>query len=291
MVEIALPTQNHPSSTKAVVLIYGWVGAVPRHVKKYANLYTERGCAVVYDIAPVMAIMTRLPKPLDDVALRTIEKACVLIKSIEKERGDTGNQSKVPVIIHYFSNGGSFVAERLGLLIKSVREDSMGTQPKKPNYVDEVATQNLLFISERCKELGYEVADSSPCYLHREAATNAINSTSLNFVVKALINTSIFILHGGYFLCNSILKREQEAEVNWRNMIENDLCNRQFFIYSIIDHLADPVKIDELIDARKKRGVAVRSVKFEDSEHVAHLIKHPAKYRQILDDILKEVNV
>ena len=291
MVEIVLPPQNHPSSTKAVVLMYGWVGAIPRHVKKYANLYAERGCAVVYDIAPVMATMTRFAKPLDEVALRTIQKACEVIKYIEEQRGDNSNQSKVPVIIHYFSNGGAFVAERLDLLIKSVREDPTKTQQKKPEYIDEAATQNLLLISERCKELGYEVADSAPCYLYREAAANAINSTSLNFAVKALINTFIFIAHGGYALCNSILKHEQEAEVNWRNMIENDLCNRQFFIYSIIDHLADPVKIDDLIDARKKRGVAVQSVKFDDSDHVAHLVKHPTKYRQILDDILKEVIV
>ena len=72
-------------------------------------------------------------------------------------------------------------------------------------------------------------------------------------------------------------------------MIENDLCLRQAFIYSTKDHITDSEMIDRLIEKRKERGIDVMCLKFDDSDHVLHLRKHPKEYSQLLDHVLKTI--
>eukprot|EP00587_Corethron_hystrix_P009058 CAMPEP_0113313750 /NCGR_PEP_ID=MMETSP0010_2-20120614/10053_1 /TAXON_ID=216773 ORGANISM="Corethron hystrix, Strain 308" /NCGR_SAMPLE_ID=MMETSP0010_2 /ASSEMBLY_ACC=CAM_ASM_000155 /LENGTH=298 /DNA_ID=CAMNT_0000169833 /DNA_START=217 /DNA_END=1110 /DNA_ORIENTATION=+ /assembly_acc=CAM_ASM_000155 len=285
--DLVLPPK-HPKHTKAIVLMYGWLGSIPKHVKKYAELYTARDCAVVYDIANVVMLMTRNEKALDNIAVQTVKKACEMIQQIEGDETRDKSGSKVPVIVHYFSNGGGFVVERLGYLIRVAKGGS--TTETKPKYIDDSTLRDLIFLSDRLKDIGYEVADSAPAYLHPFSAYRAVNTTNLNFVLKKLCNFVIFLLQllqEG----NRLVKTQTVDAVYWNNMIENDLCSHQMFIYSTADKLTDSVKIDELMEERKKCGVAIIGVKFEDSEHVLHYRKYPKDYNtalnQIVDGVIK----
>lgn len=311
MVNLVLPS-NHPTSTKAVVLIYGWLGSQPKHIMKYANLYTERECAVIYDIAPVMALMTKFDKPLDKIVLKTVKKACDLIRFVEKDigSGSTKNsrtsseeeaprRQKVPVIIHYFSNGGAFVAERLGFLIQSAENYSFHQKktglerPKsthrKPKYVDQSAVSDLLFLSYRLKDIGFEISDSAPAYLYREASFNALETGVSNAAVKGLFKCLLVLFYDGRRLWNNCRKQDQEEVKFWKSMIQNDLCSRQAFIYSVNDKMTNSVKVDEFIEERKGRGVQVFCLKFDDSDHVLHLRKYPDEYKSFIKQIWQEV--
>ena len=284
--------------------MYGWLGSKPKHVEKYANLYTDRGCTVVYDIASPMELMAKFDRPLDTIALRTVKKACELIRTVEN------GGCKVPVILHYFSNGGAFIVERLGFLIRAVQSSqnkieqspsspvsaskesplaSSTTVEVKPKYVDEFAVKDLLFLSERLKDMGYEIADSAPAYLSKQASFNAIESSVENQGVRALFKSilSLFIYY--HILLDKCMNRDQGDVRFWTNMIKNDLCSCQAFIYSHADKITDPVKVDEFIEERVKRGVHVVSMKFDYSDHVLHMRKYPNEYKKFIDEILQEV--
>ena len=73
----------------------------------------------------------------------------------------------------------------------------------------------------------------------------------------------------------------------WNNLIQNDLCKRQAFLYSTADSLTDSSKIEELIQARKSRGIQVLDLNFQDSEHVQHWRQYPKEYEDMLDEILR----
>ena len=77
------------------------------------------------------------------------------------------------------------------------------------------------------------------------------------------------------FLSEIVLCRESWRVIFWNNMMASELCQRQAFVYSSSDTITDPLKIDELIEVRKKRGVDVSVHKFENSSHVAHFKKYP----------------
>ena len=87
---------------------------------------------------------------------------------------------------------------------------------------------------------------------------------------------------------DGILGRMPMPELYWNNMITSKLCTRQAFVYSSMDALTDSTKVDEFIEERKKRGVAVRVLKFDDSDHVLHLRKYPREYNDLIDKVLKD---
>ncbi len=336
MANVVLPS-NHPASTKAVVLIYGWLGSQPKHLLKYANLYIELGCAVVYDIAPVMALMAKLDRPLDAIVLETVKKACEIIRDVEKQLDEEGyssmkkkqdlktqdgargrilplGQCKVPVIIHCFSNGGAFLSERLAFLVRTTKaKDSQKIatenggnrssllvpslssknekKQKKPTYVDESAENDLVFLSDRFKTIGYEMYDSAPAYLSREASFTALETGVSNEAIKAIFKFLLVLFYNGYEMLNNCQIGDHEDVKFWKSMIENDLCSRQAFIYSAMDKITDPVKVDELIEERKRRGVQVVSLKFDDSDHVMHLRQHPDEYKMFINQIWQEVMI
>ena len=53
---------NDMYATKAVVIMYGWLGSVEKHLKKYAELYANhplQKCSVVYGTAGIATIIFR----------------------------------------------------------------------------------------------------------------------------------------------------------------------------------------------------------------------------------------
>jgi len=93
---------------EAVVILFGWLGAEPRHLQKYANLYHERNCGTVSAIARAMPLMMRNNRSLKKIASKAAEEAVRMIRRTEISRKKT-----IPVILHVFSNGGAILLEIL----------------------------------------------------------------------------------------------------------------------------------------------------------------------------------
>ena len=139
--------------------------------------------------------------------------------------------------------------------------------------------EDLKAISKRLKTKGFEVLDSAPAYLYESTAYRVVDSSvptlPLKLILKCLVYITILITKTASY----VRKRERADNIFWKNMLESDLCQRQAFIYSTIDVMTDSEKLDEFIEARKKQGIDVTVLKFDDSNHVLHMKKHPKEYK------------
>ena len=264
------PQENgSASSPRAIVLLMGWWGAELRHVKKYAELYQTRGCATVSVVADTFQVMTHLAYPsLDNCARDAASQVAQLIRDNEK------NGEKIPVIVHAFSNAGSFLMDRLEVLIQQARKD-----------LSVSACKDLILVGAR---LDGEVFDSSPAYPDISLGFTSTNGVVFGnlLIVKILVGILFFMAGAISVLCNWFLCLPDVRWTFWSNMREGRLCLRQAYIYSTADSITNVRRLEELIENRKRfSNVTVQ--RFVDSKHVTHMMKHPEVYEKVIDDFLR----
>lgn len=278
---------DYPSSTKGVAIIYGWMGSIPKYVQKYADLYTTRDWAVVYGTAPLVNVAVRDESALDKVAIESVVKASKIVREVETAT-EARNDVTIPVILHYFSNGGAFVAESLARLIQEAKRTD-DEEERSSVAIDPVVKQDLRFISDRLHHKGYEIIDSAPAYLYDSKLYHAIDTAIPNLFLRIPTKMAVFTIHiFNNNIVRKIQKKDSPAIEFWKNTIESDLCLNQVYIYSVKDSITVSKDIDELIEERKKLkpDVTITTVKFEDSEHVMHLRRYPKEYMEIIDSCL-----
>lgn len=297
MFTVAAPDPS--SATKAVVLMYGWLGAQPKHLQKYADMYvTQLSCTVIHGTASVTGVMLRDKNELAAAVTESVHKAALIIREIEKAGEDqesaesvsdnTTLSVRVPVIVHYFSNGGAYIAEQLENMIQDVKSGGSLAESDTSNtaHSDNLNIDDLKLVANRLQQTGCEIADSAPVYMHvgsaMHAITTAVPSLPLQLLVKTLFLASVTLKRCASY----IAQKDSEPVMFWNNMIKSELCPRQAFIYSSADELTDAAKLDDLIILRKERGVKVSVLKFDDTNHVLHYKKYPKQY---IDFVIQQI--
>ena len=258
---------------RAIVLLMGWWGAELRHVEKYAQLYHDKDCATVSVIADTMQVMMHLGYPcLDNCVRDAATEVCKIIRNHET------SARKIPVIIHTFSNAGTFMAERLEVLIQQARCDL-----KVP------CREDLVLLGAR---LDGEIFDSAPAYPDIKLGFTSTNGVVFgnSIIIKIIVGFLFFLAGAVSFFSNWILGLPDVRWTFWNNMREGRLCLRQAYIYSTSDDITNVKQLEELIENRKQFS-NVSVLKFEDSKHVLHMIKHPKAYGKLIDDFLRKTKL
>jgi hypothetical protein len=258
---------------RAVVLLFGWWGAEMRHVEKYAELYRNRDCATVSVIADTMQVMTHLCYPsLDGCVRDAVTEVAKIIRANEKDG------KKIPVILHAFSNAGTFVLERLEVLVQQAREDLKVS-----------CCEDLVLVGER---LNGEIFDSAPGYPDAKLGFTSTSGVVFgqSIIIKILVGF-LFLLAGGISVLISILLGNPDVRwAFWNNMREGRLCLRQAYVYSTADTIINTEKLEELIENRKTFA-DVSVYKFDDAPHVQIMRKHAKKYEKMVDDFIRETRI
>jgi len=288
-VDILLPA-TPSSQTIAVVLMFGWFGSKKQHVRKYANLYTDRKCAVVFGIAPFLSVTFGHTPTFRKLVRESVGEVCKIVRHVEKEKrihvikqesdqslANTAGES-LPILIHSFSNGGTFVTTELTSMIQE------GKKAEDKENQDKI---DLRLFADRIKSGGFEIFDSAPAYLYPEKFHQVIESAAPNKPIMVVSKILVTIASKLIELSDLMSGREPYPTRFWKNMIESDLCKRQVFLYSTTDALTDSLKVEELIQLRKSRGIEVFDLNFKDSEHVQHWRKYPKEYEHMLEEILR----
>eukprot|EP00276_Gloeochaete_wittrockiana_P003031 CAMPEP_0184658928 /NCGR_PEP_ID=MMETSP0308-20130426/27368_1 /TAXON_ID=38269 /ORGANISM="Gloeochaete witrockiana, Strain SAG 46.84" /LENGTH=292 /DNA_ID=CAMNT_0027098295 /DNA_START=171 /DNA_END=1049 /DNA_ORIENTATION=+ len=224
-----------------IVVLLGWYACHPKVLAKYSDWYNEQGFKTVSVIAP--RHYTLWP----GVALNRILAKRVLQTLKAVGVGDNGG---VSVVIHSFSNGGCFVLEQM---IEYV-------QPSQ------------LFGSLKSSIIGL-IFDSCPVALTMESAYAAMTAASNGVIVKA----GAAILTGFYGLYYVAFDM---AEFYFSKMASKPLSAPELYLYSTSDVVADSSFIDRIIEGRRKGGISVDAVRWDDSPHVAHFKRHFKEYTQ-----------
>lgn len=263
---------------EAVVLLLGWWGAKLRHVQKYSQLYRDRNCATVTAIIdPKDLLRLFLSDNLDEFAQQVASEVATKVRTIDKQ--NQKQKSRTPVIIHAFSNGGAANVWRLNVLINQAKN-------KRDKKKLSPAEQDLLLVGDRLEVVLF---DSAPCFPSIPTALKAINQAISNPFVRLLawliLSLQAFL---AFLLRKTFGKHDYNTEF-WNHMTYSTLARHQIFVYSSFDEVCDVKRLEELIDMKKQshdHDVTVQ--KFDDSEHVQHLLKYPKEYNRLLDECLKK---
>lgn len=258
---------------RAIVLLMGWWGAELRHVEKYAKLYHAKDCATVSVIADTLQVMMHLGYPsLDNCVRDAANEVCKIIRNHET------SGRKIPVIVHTFSNAGTFMAERLEVLIQQARDDL-----KVP------CCEDLVLLGAR---LDGEIFDSAPAYPDIKLGFTSTNGVVFgnSIIVKIIVGLLFFMAGALSVIFNWILGLPDVRWTFWNNMREGRLCLRQAYIYSTADNITNVTQLEELIENRKQFS-NVSVLKLEDSKHVLHMTKHPEAYGKLVDDFLRNTKL
>lgn len=110
-----LSTARRP---RAVVILFGWLGAKSTEMERYAKLYHERQCSTVMATAATMSILLKDDAVLGELAVTACREAARLVR--QGDMTDIGVGNYIPVLVHAFSNGGAFLVEALERRINQV---------------------------------------------------------------------------------------------------------------------------------------------------------------------------
>ena len=251
---------------KAIVLLFGWFGAEMKHVQKYGELWRARHCNTVAGILNEFAIVTKNDHDIDKFVLLSIQEVIPLLRA----------NDQLPLIIHGFSNGGCIPIERLEKLLVLTRS---------ANTLD----PDLKMVLQRLK-LGAEIFDSAPAWSTFTTGVKAMREAIPNIVllVMAIFVSVSYSLLEIFFQWYS--GRPTKFTVFWNHIKTSTICMRQAFIYSMADNITSYTHLEtEIIESRRKLGVDVTILKFDDTGHVQHLQKHQAEYGKLIDVMLLKV--
>lgn len=308
--------ENDDKRPRAIVLILGFGGATPRILTKYADLYHRLGCSTVAGTASSSLIFARGQdhemQHLDGVARSAVRTVAGVIRNSEENKDfqrNSGNR-EVPVALHILSNGGAFVARRIGVLVTEAIGDDATQSGSDNNNEDD--SNDLLLFADRLQR-GYQLFDSAPCYPTTQSALTVIRHILPNpwigIPVSYLFALRVVWLPGAISLLTG---NPTKGELFWRALLGDcsTLCPRQAFVYTVRDEIADSDKIRgfaaairehhqeassqrlSIADAARSHHPAtrwVRTMHLEDSQHVQHLRLHPDKYSDFVEDILKDI--
>jgi len=332
--DAAFPAQGD-SPPRALVLLLGWCSAKIQHIEKYAELYQKRGCATVITLTDPHAVLLKHNPSLNNLAVDVACRAVEILQSWENREGSSNRPSinkKIPVIIHAFSNGGAYIAERLEYMIQQVRSGVEYNKPptividkvkdylralsrnqKMPVIIQSFGNVGAFFaetleysvkealridvnrappgvIEKIGEHLQGEVFDSAPVYPDNETALVVINRNIKSELLRAIAIYFFLLLELMEKLMVRVLGLQQRSLVYWESMTNSTVCLRQAYVYSSKDSLTKLTELEELIEHRRKLSQGgTTALRFDDSEHVQHLLSHRMEYEEMLNDFLNSV--
>lgn len=261
-----------PNPPRSIVIVLGWWGAEPQHLGKYAELYHDRNCLTVQGIVDTWAVLWKNHLSIDSFSIDTVKKVNKLLQSYEND--------KVPVILHTFSNGGTFVTERVERLITKAKQGET-----KPEHTEEL----LLFDDH----LRGQIFDSAPSYPSLDLMMSAMNLAVPGGKMVHLPLLATFSL--GLLLSGETFAKNKWLDY-WNHLLDSDFCRRQGYIYSTGDEVVSFKDLDYLVAHRKKLLSADKETdvpmedlivrRLEDSPHIQHLRAHPEVYHEFIDACL-----
>lgn len=271
-------TSSATRSPRAVVLVLGFGGAKPRHVAKYSKLYSDKGCSTVSGTASDHDLFID-HSGLDAFARNAVEHVTKVLR--EDEAASCPNDTnappakEIPIVMHITSNGGAFVTRIIGEMIDS-----------KEHQQDESLRRDLDLFAARLK---LQVFDSAPCYSDSRSSFNVIKHLIPNPFVgipAAVLFTMRFYLRNAMSI---VLQKPTSGQLFWNALLRDSNCNRQAFVYSHNDDIANAEMIEEFISERQKRGVDVYVKHLAESRHVQHLRLHGQEYSDFIDHVLTDM--
>ena len=278
-------TDKTPKEDVPLALILGWLGSEIQSLKRYVQLYRDRGHRVL-----VYSAMNNQFVAAEDVLLEKVQPLAGLLDSFEclipgepvtaKETGKAllakemaaalapmsavrkAGKAKT-VTVHLFSNGGahslylllkSLTLQRKRLLLHSLVIDSA---PGTPSVSTGVRAMTL----------------------HMDKSSTRYYVTWLLLTVGTHVSRMLDVALGRLSLSDkyhaAVLSKSADDG-------EHDAAPR-LFLYSRADDLVDYRDVERAVEDARKHGVPVKAHSWPDSAHVQHMKQHSKEYTALIE--------
>ena len=135
---------------RAIVVIFGHMGANADQMSKYAQLYHDNKCSTICATAPILSLASNDTTMLGEVAITACRETARLIRMSDMSEMGFG---RVPVVVHVLGNGGAMVLEELEQRINEIvpkselkemmRRTSTPSTPRR-NMMKSSSTRSLM---------------------------------------------------------------------------------------------------------------------------------------------------
>ncbi|GAB6022350.1 Transmembrane protein 53 [Chamberlinius hualienensis] len=252
-----------------VVVLLGWYGCQDKHLAKYSKIYENLGCITIRFL-PKADIIIYQPDSLRSIASKLFEVV------------DDFNLSQHKIILHIFSNGGCYVYRHICQLLTTPEDDSVsspnGSVPLKEGKQNQPPTRTLNIegsIFDSCP------AVTSPLHLFRAIAAATTNGNLVyRWIRSAVLMFAVIFAAVMEFLLGFLWSESKRVspQALWNGLAKDRSRCPQLFLYSKADEICHYKSIKNFAEERKKCGVDVGEVCWEDSPHVKHFLMHRNEY-------------
>lgn len=262
------------AGTRRLLLLFGWFGAKPKHVSKYAtvmrNACEDKDLTTLYTVAPWT----------ETFGLRTNRGVGARTKWAEGVVSElTGHCGSMPLLeeIHVlaFSNGGAWPCMDVCVVLK---EDARKEKKKNKRKSGEVHVGSAGFLVERLQGI---VFDSSPAYPELSSVVRVMGFDSEGWLGK---------FERWFSSVQSYTRRS--VDEMWDGIVNDNPFPDvpQLMLYSREDLITDSKKIEDLVETRKELGIDIKEHRFVGSPHVGHMRMFPDEYVGVLMEFMKSKN-
>ncbi|XP_047973024.1 transmembrane protein 53 [Salvia hispanica] len=264
---------SHTDSEVAVVIL-GWLGAKPKHLRRYVEMYNARGIHAVTFVASVMDVLSF------DLGRKLEERVRSLADELAAWLSDHGGRDRI-LIFHTFSNTGWLA---YGAILDNLKDRQDLLEKIKGCVVDSGGDPD---IDPKVWAAGFTTAllkkSSSATYSSTETAQS---NKSHPFCVETL-------MLGAFEKLFSFLLNLPDVNRRLRKIISILSTGQppcpQLYLYSTGDKVIPFRRVETFIDEQRKNGKQhVFSFDFGSSPHVDHYRTFPDVYASQLDNFLKE---
>ncbi|XP_054716623.1 transmembrane protein 53-like [Uloborus diversus] len=244
---ITFPVIAEPVVKKEpVVILFGWAGCVDRYLAKYSEIYQKKGCTTIRYITSTNVVSPRI---IDEKKIYNL--AGNVINLLLDMKFD-----KHPIFFHVFSNGGATVYRYVSEMMRK-------------KHPDEFQIKGCIF-------------DSCPAKVKASGFIRAtLAMTEGNLITKYMI-ALVALFRATVIGIYSAMLCFFTGKINyyrlWNGLMEEPNMCPQLFLFSKADDVCCWDTIQEFADGRKKRGVDVKAVVFEESAHVKHMVTYRDEY-------------
>ncbi|KAI0644593.1 hypothetical protein C8Q79DRAFT_782661 [Trametes meyenii] len=248
-------TQENQGEHPSLIIIFGWLGAKPSHLRKYSEAY-RRLCPSSSQLI-INSDPLRFWKPLA-VRERALEKA---VQDIESHFSDVQRGTPPRIMMHIMSNGGA-----CSLVDLASRLRKKGVQAPA---------------GTKCAV----IFDSSPApvtfAIMNRAFTAGIRGRLRRYFAMLLVSTIYVItlvVRAALRLPAKPMEREL-ALLNDSSLLPwTSARTPRMYLYSSGDRIVPAPGVEEHAARARMAGFPVRMVHFGQSGHVAHARDDPEKY-------------
>ncbi|XP_010679748.2 uncharacterized protein LOC104895047 [Beta vulgaris subsp. vulgaris] len=267
---------------EVAAVVLGWLGATPKHLRRYAELYTSKGIDAITFVVPVKDVLWfDLGRKVEN---RIQELVNELVSWLSKAEGRC-------LIFHTFSNTGWLVygailahlQERPDLItsIKGCVVDSGGDPELNPKVWAAGFAAALL------KKRNTVIPPSSEDIEPSTSGKKSDLQDEDPLVIKAVTLAVLEKLFSFLFKLPDVNQRLSKII---RLLSENQPVCPQLYLYSTADSVIPYHSVESFMEHQKMKGRRVWSFNFGTSPHVDHYRTFPDVYTSQVNCFLNQVS-